>query len=92
MGVAEDVIAALSGGGAAVARMEIARLVSTAVLRLSGDDRPRSGRRPIRALAIVAHSRQSGRSASSPDRRGQSADWHFAHESWSLATSTFLFQ
>ena len=36
MGVAEEVIAALSGGGAAVARMEIARLVNAAVLRLSG--------------------------------------------------------
>ena len=36
VGVAEDVIAALSGGGAAVARMEIARLVNAAVLRLSG--------------------------------------------------------
>jgi hypothetical protein len=36
MGVAEDVIAALSGGGAAVARMEIARLVNAAVLRLAG--------------------------------------------------------
>jgi hypothetical protein len=39
MGVAEDVIAALSGGGAAVARIEIARLVNTAVLRLSGRGR-----------------------------------------------------
>ena len=39
MGVAEEVIAALSGGGAAVARMEIARLVNTAVLRLSGRGR-----------------------------------------------------
>ena len=37
--VAEDVIAALSGGGAAVARMEIARLVNAAVLRLSGRGR-----------------------------------------------------
>jgi hypothetical protein len=39
VGVAEDVIAALSGGGAGVARMEIARLVNTAVLRLSGRNR-----------------------------------------------------
>ena len=39
VGVAEEVIAALSGGGAAVARMEIARLVSAAVLRLSGRGR-----------------------------------------------------
>lgn len=39
VGVAEEVIAALSGGGAAVARMEIARLVNTAVLRLSGRGR-----------------------------------------------------
>ena len=37
--VAEEVIAALSGGGAAVAQMEIARLVNTAVLRLSGRGR-----------------------------------------------------
>jgi hypothetical protein len=33
--MAEDAITALSGGGAGVARMEIARLVNTAVLRLS---------------------------------------------------------
>ena len=39
MGAAEDVIAALSGGGAGVARMEIARLVNAAVLRLSGRGR-----------------------------------------------------
>jgi hypothetical protein len=39
VGVAEEVIAALSGGGEAVARMEIARLVNAAVLRLSGRGR-----------------------------------------------------
>ena len=39
VGVAEEVIAALSRGDAAVARMEIARLVNTAVTRLSGRGR-----------------------------------------------------
>ena len=39
VGVAEDVIAAMSGGGVAMARMEIARLVNAAVARLSGRGR-----------------------------------------------------
>lgn len=48
MGVADEVIAALSGSGAAVARMEIARLLNAAVLHLSARNRP------ARELALVA--------------------------------------
>ena len=48
MGIGADVIAALTGGGAAVARMEIARLASAAVTRLS------SRGRVARELAKVA--------------------------------------
>jgi hypothetical protein len=48
MGVADAVIAALSGGGVAVARMEAARLVNAAVSRLSA--RGQVGRE----LALIA--------------------------------------
>jgi hypothetical protein len=48
MAVAEDVLAALSGGGVAVVRVEVARLVNAAVLRLSS--RGRAGRE----LALIA--------------------------------------
>jgi hypothetical protein len=52
--IGADIIAALSGGGAAVARMEIARLVSSAVTRLSS--RGRMARELARVADVAARS------------------------------------